>query len=98
MAVIDTGADLEHHALKRYMKDGHIAGWRDFVSDERPGEMTDTVGHGTHITHVLLHIGTPYIQVYIARAFETRASEQDTEERVVKARKQTVAASIEGKD
>ncbi|KAK3367710.1 hypothetical protein B0H63DRAFT_85335 [Podospora didyma] len=84
VAIIDTGIDLRHPDLKRYIATNQINGahCRDFVTGESP--ISDSTGHGTHCAHLLLKV-CPTAKLYISKVFETDRGDEGAAERIPQA-------------
>lgn len=86
VAIIDTGIDLGHVDMQAAVSDGRIAKVCDWVDgrggieDESTG---DSIGHGTHITSIILDMA-PNVDVYIGRVAKGRELSDDQAENVAK--------------
>ena len=69
IAVIDTGVDPSDTIIHRAIKCKRIAEKRSWVGTQE--SWTDTHGHGTHVTRLLLQIA-PSAEVYVAKITDGR--------------------------
>jgi subtilisin family serine protease len=81
IAILDTGIDLTHPLIKKYVDTGHIPKTYDFV--EGTSSITDLHGHGTHTAHLLLKTA-PNASIYVARVFRTTKADRNTAQLVAK--------------
>ena len=77
VAIIDTGADLQHPMLRRSI----VGGWdfvdndanptdqKDFIDNNRNGVVDEAFGHGTHVAG-LVHLVAPESQLLIVRVLD----------------------------
>ena len=77
VAIIDTGADLMHPALRHSI----IGGWdfinndaiaadqKDFIDNDRDGRVDEAFGHGTHVAGIV-HLVAPEAQLLIVRVLD----------------------------
>lgn len=68
VAVLDTGYDASAPLFENSNRSGRIKGWEDFVSSST--EPTDSYGHGTFMTSLLVE-AAPVADIYVARVAES---------------------------
>ena len=64
IAVLDTGADIDHPSLQAY--EDRIKGLRNWTRTGSVNDIADQLGHGTHIANLLLQY-CPHAELYIAK-------------------------------
>ncbi len=62
VAVIDSGVNKEHEAIK-----GRFAGGKDFADDKNGDGGTDTLGHGTAVASMVVDVSLPNTKIYSYR-------------------------------
>jgi len=77
VAIIDTGVDLMHPQLRRHI----VGGWdfvgndanptdqRDFIDNDRDGNVDEAFGHGTHVAGII-RLVAPDAQLLIVRVLD----------------------------
>jgi subtilisin family serine protease len=75
IAVLDTGCDITHPELQRYIDAGQLPDWKDFIVERE--SITDEIGHGTHVTHLLFKTA-PFAKIFPARVFKTTNADERT--------------------
>jgi subtilisin family serine protease len=77
VAIIDTGVDLMHPAIRHSI----VGGWdfiandavpadqRDFIDNDRDGRVDEAFGHGTHVAGIV-HLVAPDAQLLIVRVLD----------------------------
>ncbi|KAF9775978.1 hypothetical protein IL306_005886 [Fusarium sp. DS 682] len=77
VAVLDTGADLNHEAFEKFRDNGQLDEGFNFVESGKP--MVDLDGHGTHCCDLIFKTA-PYARVYPLRVFRSNSREDTTPE------------------
>ena len=77
VAILDTGVDLMHPALRRHVAggwdfisdDANPSEQRDYVDNDRDGSVDEAFGHGTHVAGIV-HLVAPDAQLLVGRVLD----------------------------
>lgn len=70
IAVLDTGIDLDHPSIAKRSVKTRME-YKDFTGTQ-PQDISDNVGHGTHVADTLLQVSPDNIQIFIAKIVDSR--------------------------
>ncbi|KAI1137156.1 hypothetical protein F5Y05DRAFT_80047 [Hypoxylon sp. FL0543] len=86
IAVLDTGLDFDHLLLRPFIESKQLSQEHslDFTAEPNRPVKGDSVGHGTHCTHLILKT-CETAEIYVAKVFKKKKADQYTATCVAKA-------------